>query len=165
MINDKSNIIIQTWEEFGIQVDYARIRPFSYHPCHVSFYHPSTPFHHALSFSVASSPQNKITNFARVINNQAWRYLGNIGKCYKEYFVFFKAFLAIILHEEESLATDFPRGNGNQLCIDLLIPYTQKVFISTNFHHFRQLSQLILKVANFTIFILCYDGGKPKYLK
>ena len=131
MINDKSNIIIQTWEEFGIQVDFARIRPFSYHPCHVSFYPPSTPFHHALPFSVASSPQNKITNFARVINNQAWRYLGNIGKCYKEYFVFFKAFLAIILHEEENLVTDFPRVNGNQLCIticiDLLIPYTKSI--------------------------------------
>ena len=32
------------------------------------------------------------------------------------------------------------------------IPYTQKVFISINFHHFLYLRQLILKVANFTKF-------------
>ena len=42
------------------------------------------------------------------------------------------------------------------------LPYTQQVFISINFCHFCYLRWLILKVANFTNFYICYNGEKPR---
>ena len=36
---------------------------------------------------------------------------------------------------------------------DKHVPYTQKIFISINFRHFRLLKELILKLISFTLFL------------
>ena len=41
------------------------------------------------------------------------------------------------------------------------IPYTRKVFIRTNFRHFRYLRWLILKVANLTLFLYVIMESNP----
>ena len=58
---------------------------------------------------------------------------------------------------------------NNDICVKIacpkILPYTQKLFISTNFRHFRKLRYLILKVAVFTLILYMPWWNETKVAK